>query len=195
MLATLLVAFLSAAPVCSAADAFCPLVPPAVTVRLGEFTAANTEDVASALDAATQRGGGTLRIVIDSPGGFDSVMFRLIDKATEAQKMGVRIECHVDGMAASAAAIFLEAGCTTRTMTPRSRLLFHECAVTGASGKAVALEGIANEMEDQDMYVATMIAWRIHMSAEQYAAWVHGRDRWVDAPGALKHHMIDAIAP
>lgn len=143
---------------------------------------------------AVEHGDRELTIRIDSPGGRVDYMLQIFDALRKAEHSGTKSRCEVvpDGMAASAAAMILEA-CTTRVMAPSARLLFHEAAVGGADGKKGDLRRTADHLEDTDTRIATMLAWRLKMTAEQYLAWVTGHDRWLDAPGALQLHAIDVI--
>lgn len=184
---------LLAAPACAPAQCVLAAPPLETTAIVGEFNREGLVGAATALVEATERGGGTVHLVIDSPGGRVDFMFAMIDLARDAQKAGVKVECTVDGMAASAAVIFLEAGCSTRSMTRGSQLMYHQAARGGGGGKSGDFRRAAEELEDLDQRVATLIAWRMGMTAKQYIAWISDRNRWVDAAEALERGFVDSV--
>ena len=138
----------------------------------------------------------SLTVIIDSPGGSVDEMLTIIEllNITRSEPDPIPVRCEVRGLAASAAAIILEAGCTTRAMTRSSQLMFHEPA-TIARGKEGDFRRTADDLADTNQRIATLIAWRMGMTAEGYSAWIRDRDRWLDAPGALKLGAIDEIIP
>lgn len=131
---------------------------------------------------------------IDSPGGSVTAGLGIINAMRAAQAAGVKIICRVDGMAASMGAIILEAGCSERHMTRGSQIMFHEPALRPFDGgKEGDYQRIANDLSDTNRRIATLIAWRMGMTADQYVAWVSGRDRWMDWAEALEKHAVDAV--
>lgn len=130
-------------------------------------------------------------IDIDSPGGRVDVGLALLGVMDAARKQGIILTCRVDGMAASMAAIIFEAGCTTRTMTPTSSLLFHEPAVREAGGKEGDFRRLADTLADTNKRMAILVAPHLHMTARQYAAWIADRDRWVSADEAKEMGAVD----
>lgn len=135
-----------------------------------------------------------VRIVIDSPGGSVSTMFEMIDLARKGQAQGMVVKCKVDGMAASAAGIFLQAACSEREMTRASQLMHHEPAM-GGEGKEWDFRRAADHLADTNRRIATLIAWRMGMTADEYEAWIKDRNRWEDAAGALAKGFVDTVVP
>ncbi len=194
-LALPLVLALFAAPACTPNACVLKAPPQETYATVGPFTRAGLIEAAEALALATEHGEGTVHLRIDSPGGSVDLMFAMIGLARAAQGAGVTVECTVDGMAASAAFVFLEAGCSTRAMTPGSQLMAHEAAGSfGADwGKSGDYQRRADELDDLDQRVATLIAHRIGMTAKQYRDWVRGRNRWLDAAEALERGFVDIV--
>lgn len=136
----------------------------------------------------------SIKVLINSPGGLNVAGSQLLSALKRARVAGVRIDCRVDGQASSFAAVLFEAGCSTRAMAPGSYLLFHESFFTELPpGKKTLsdLHAFTDNLEDENRRVAALCAWRLHMSADQYLAWVKGRDRYLDAPAALKMGATD----
>ncbi len=134
-------------------------------------------------------------VVIDSPGGDLGAAVGIIAAMKGAQKAGTEVRCTVRGRASSAAAIILEAGCSTRRMSKSSYLLFHEVyyGEPQSAQKMHEFYDYANGLYDSNKYVAVLIAWRMGMSADEYMTWVGRRDRFVDATEALQRGFVDSI--
>jgi ATP-dependent protease ClpP protease subunit len=135
---------------------------------------------------------------IDSPGGSLAVGFALIDMLRTARGHGTSITCRVGpgAMAASmAAAIFESEGCEIRVMARGAQLLFHEPSVQDVSGKEHDLRRIADQLADANRRIGSLIAARMHMTADEYCRWIRGHDRWIDYSEALNHHAVDVIEP
>lgn len=135
-----------------------------------------------------------LEIRINSPGGRVDYMIAIFMAIRSAEHRGVKTRCVVepDGMAASAAAVILQA-CTTRVMSKNSIILFHSGSTGGVEGKRGDLHRAADNLEDNDTWVASLVAWRLNMTASEYMTWTDGRDRWLDWDAAKKRHAVDVV--
>ncbi len=128
-------------------------------------------------------------LVIDSPGGSIWAMNQMIRTVQESP---VPVACIADGMAASAAAVLLEA-CDLRAATPMTLILFH-----GASGQIKGNEAdIAGDLtlirainETMTLFVAN----RIGMPIAEFRELIR-QDFWVGPVTAVEMNIIDLIAP
>lgn len=169
-------------------------MPKVLELELGPVNALSSLDVITGLQAAAEAK-QPVHMTINSPGGSVTTMFEIIELMRDLTRQDLPVTCTVKGMAASAAAIILEAGCSTREMTADSQLLFHEPSSGGGGGKEGDFRRAADELADMNQRVASLIAWRLGMTADEYAAWIRDRDRWLDAPGALKMGAVDKVLP
>ncbi len=147
-----------------------------------------------AIQATALFGGGTVKLLLDTPGGNAIAMMEWITEVNNAKKSGVVIECTVDFIAASAGAMILETVCDKRMAVPNALILFHEAATT-AKGKQDELEDNVKFMKVLNKAIAVLVGPRIGMTPLQYLAWVAGHDRWLGADEALKMGVIDSIVP
>lgn len=196
VLALLALAACAAAPKSVRSGEYCQLAPPPEVryLRLGEIGAFESLEFIAELTASVEAKVPEVRVTIDSPGGSVSTMFEIIDLMRKGRAQGMVVECKVDGLAASAAAIFLQAACSERAMTRASQLMFHEPAM-GGEGKEWDFRRAADHLADTNRRVATLIAWRMGMTADEYEAWIKDRNRWEDAAGALAKGFVDTVVP
>jgi ATP-dependent protease ClpP protease subunit len=135
---------------------------------------------------------------IDSMGGMDDAGFTLILAMNYARANDVHITC-IAQHAYSMAAIVFEAACDTRKLHLDGSLLFHEGAYLilgsepGARLTKTFLAALADQLNDDDLHMAKLVAPRMGISAEDYMAWIAGHDRYVDAPEALVKGYIDEL--
>lgn len=137
---------------------------------------------------------------IDSPGGSVDVGLSIINAMQAAHRGGMKLTCRVgdNAMAASMAAAILEAGCTTREMAPTAALLFHEPAVPEAGrGNEHDFRRLSDALADTNRRMAILIAPHLkhaggsRWTADEYSAWIAGRDRWVDHAEAIAMGAVD----
>lgn len=177
---------------------FAPVVLPVTqprVLRLGPVMLPDVLDLAESLQEAMASREPSVTIVIDSPGGSVDTGLALVGMLKAARAQGMSVHCRVDGTAASMAAVILEAGCTTRTMTPGSALLFHEPSIRELGGTEHDLRRLADKLADVNRRIAILIAPRLGLTARQYEAWVRERDRWMDADESLEKGAVDAVVP
>jgi len=139
--------------------------------------------------------GDTVQWRINSPGGsaFATMDF-ISDMQVAKAKKHLRIECHVNWLAASAAAVIFESGlCDVRTAERHSMFLFHGAAGM-AGGKAGSLEDAAKLCRLFDKSMAELVAPRLHMTAAQYLAWIEQRDRFLSYDELAAIGGLDVVA-
>lgn len=126
-------------------------------------------------------------VEINSPGG--SVFGALeMQKAIEAHPHPVL--CMVDGMAASAAFVTLQA-CDVRTMTPRSILMAHEASLR-AGGQLTQVVNAEALLRALNKAMALFVTGRMGMDLATYEAKVsNGKEWWIPADEARAVNAID----
>lgn len=170
----------------------CSIKPPR-HLELGPVTLPDVLPLAEELQEAIDHKEPEVIIDIDSPGGSVGTGLALLGMMGAARKQGMVITCRVDGMAASMAAVILEVGCTTRSMTPDSALLFHEPAISEVGGKESDFRRIADMLADMNKRIAVLVAPHLKgWTAARYMAWISGRDRWVSVDEAKEMGAVDA---
>lgn len=171
-----------------------PLTPVTAMPRpfvLGPVNPVSFMMLADYLDNAGKANAAAVTIHINSPGG--SVISALaIMQAIE--NAGRPVHCIVDGMAASAAFVILQA-CTTRVGSKRSLLMIHEASVSGEIGGGV--NEFINVIEFLRVINATMVthcAARMGLSEAAFAEKISGgKEYWLTAKEALTAHALDSI--
>ncbi len=146
----------------------------------------------TALEKALASDQDTVVVNINSPGGYVSELYRLEELTNAYRAKGGHVVCRVTGMAASAAAVYFESVCDERIMTKGSSLMFHEIA-DEVSGKGSDIQKKADEIYDEEMRQASIYAYKLGMTAEEYIAWIRARNRWLDASLALKMGATDSV--
>lgn len=102
------------------------------------------------------------------------------------------ITIYVDGVAASIAAIIALCG-KPLYMSPYAKLMLHSVS-GGTWGNASALRRTADAMESMQADLASMIAGRCGLEAEEVAArYFDGSDHWIDAAEAVEMRLADGI--
>lgn len=167
------------------------------TIELGEITDTDTVEPLAGLKLLSDGGAREATLRIDSPGGSVFVGLRFIRQVTDLKKQsGMRINCVVDGAAYSMAAVVLESPvCDTRLATPQSTVLFHNGHSSGAEGTAEEIASAAHLLEALNGALAAVVAVRLGITPEEYRARIAGKDWPMDARGALRDHVIDAVVP
>lgn len=134
-----------------------------------------------------------VRFRLNSPGGSVEAGMNFVDAMRAAQRRGTKIECVVDGMAASMAAYILQA-CDVRLMTAQSQIMFHTVSVDEVEGgNQWHFERLAQELAAWNKRLAIFIAGRLKLSIEEYEARVYDRDYWVGFEEALKIGAVDGV--
>lgn len=174
-------------------------VTPLVTLDK-EINDATVKPLIAVFQEAVRAHTPAITLAISSPGGYKSAGYDLIKVMLAAEAGGTKVTCVVQE-ADSMAALLVEGACTRRVMHREGRLLFHETAygflLSSMDDRLTKerLRELADSLERDDMQDAELVAPHMHMTPAEYAKWVAGQDRWVDAPTALARGWIDEIIP
>lgn len=102
------------------------------------------------------------------------------------------ITIYIDGVAASIAAIIALCG-KPLLMSPYAKLMLHNVS-GGTYGNASELRQTAEQMEKLQTNLATMVAKRLGMTAEEIEKkYFDGQDHWISASEALEMKLVDGI--
>lgn len=156
--------------------------------EVGEGCHVDSNRVVSELfESATQE--APIEVHINSQGG-DVFHGIAIYNALKQSKRDIRI--YVDGVAASIAAIIALCG-KPLYMSPYAKLMLHNVS-GGTYGSAKDLRQIANQMDELENSLATMIANRLGMEAcDVVKQYFDGEDHWITASEAVEMKLADGI--
>ncbi len=133
-----------------------------------------------------------LTLVINSPGGSVFEGWRLFDELRAASLAGHQIITKVRGMAASMAAVIVQAG-DTRIVGPESYLMIHEPS-TWAGGKAFEIKDQAKFIDMLNDQMAKKFVERSGVKTlRQMKALFEKTDAWFNAEECIKHGFADVI--
>ena len=179
MIAAALALLLTAGPARYDADVIGPITIESITATAIQMYAAAGPEVS---------------VRINSPGGdpMAVLLFNDLMRDTKAERH-LHVTCVGTMMVASAAAILLESDfCDVRVLEPATMVLFHGAAM-GTSGKSDSLEDDVAALRVLDRAIAALIAPRMHMTVDEYLAWIRGRDRWISPDVALELGYVDRV--
>ncbi len=174
-------------------------VTPLVTLDK-EINEATVKPLVAVFQEAVRAHTPAVTLVISSPGGYKSAGYDLIKVMLAAGAGGTQVTCVVQE-ADSMAALLVEGACSRRVMHRDGKLMFHETAygflLSGLGDRLTKerLRVLADDLEREDAQDAELVAPHMHMTPTEYAKWVAGEDRWVDAPTALARGWIDEVIP
>ena len=132
-------------------------------------------------------------VPITSPGGGVYYALALYDKFEGLVNNGYRIIMQVEGVAASAAAVLLQAA-SHRTATRRSRILIHEVRRWSFMQQRFSdLQDETDEMRKLQDSITTILSNRSKKSVEEIKAVLERRETWMGAEEALKFGLIDEV--
>lgn len=131
--------------------------------------------------------GQPVTIEINSPGGQ---VFAGIAIQKTIERHDAPVVCVVDGMAASAAFVALQA-CDYRVMTPRSILMAHQAA-TQAGGQSEDLGNARDVLAAIDRSMALFCSKRMGIAVEDFERRIAGgREWWFSLTDALHFGAVD----
>jgi len=143
------------------------------------------------LSAAKDRGDKSVVLRINSPGGSVFAGFAIVHAIEE---LGIPVHCTVDGMAASAAFVVLQA-CSTRTASKRSMLMIHKASARGEFGGGE--DEFRNTADFLRVINAAMVAHcagRMGMTDADFDAKIAGaREWWLTPSEALAARALDTV--
>lgn len=156
--------------------------------EVGEGRSVDCNRVVSELFALSDQG-CKIEVRINSQGG-DVFSGMAIYNALRQSKEDITI--YIDGMAASIAGIIALCG-KPLYMSPYAKLMLHNVS-GGTYGNAKELRQMADQMEVLQSNLATMIAGRLGMEADNVAKkYFDGQDHWITANEALDMKLVDGI--
>lgn len=132
-----------------------------------------------------------LTLIINSPGGSVFEGWRLFDELRAASLAGHRITTKVRGMAASMAAVLVQAG-DERVIGPESYLMVHEPS-SMAWGKAFEVKEQALLLERLNDQIAEKFASRSGKTKVEMKKLFERTDAWFNAEQCIKHGFADKI--
>lgn len=156
--------------------------------QVGEGRSVDSNRVVSELFALSDQG-CKIEVRINSQGG-DVFSGMAIYNALRQSKEDITI--YIDGVAASIAGIIALCG-KPLYMSPYAKLMIHNVS-GGTYGNAKELRQMADQMEVLQSNLATMIAGRLGMEADNVAKkYFDGQDHWITANEALDMKLVDGI--
>ena len=156
--------------------------------QVGEGRSVDSNRVVSELFALSDQG-CKIEVRINSQGG-DVFSGMAIYNALRQSKEDITI--YIDGVAASIAGIIALCG-KPLYMSPYANLMLHNVS-GGTHGYATELPQMADQMEVLQSNLATMIAGRLGMEADNVAKkYFDGQDHWITANEALDMKLVDGI--
>ena len=156
--------------------------------EVGEGRSVDSNRVVSELFALSDQG-CKIEVRINSQGG-DVFSGMAIYNALRQSKEDITI--YIDGVAASIAGIIALCG-KPLYMSPYAKLMLHNVS-GGTYGNAKGLRQMADQMEVLQSNLATMIAGRLGMEADNVAKkYFDGQDHWITANEALDMKLVDGI--
>lgn len=156
--------------------------------EVGEGRSVDSNRVVSELFALENQG-CKIEVRINSQGG-DVFSGMAIYNALRNSKGDITI--FIDGVAASIAAIIALCG-KPLYMSHYAKLMLHNVS-GGTYGNASELRLMADQMEELQNNLATMIAGRLGMEAENVAKkYFDGQDHWMTASEAMDMKLVDGI--
>lgn len=156
--------------------------------QVGEGRSVDSNRVVSELFALSDQG-CKIEVRINSQGG-DVFSGMAIYNALRQSKEDITI--YIDGVAASIAGIIALCG-KPLYVSPYAKLMLHSVS-GGTYGNAKELRQMADQMEVLQSNLATMIAGRLGMEADNVAKkYFDGQDHWITANEALDMKLVDGI--
>lgn len=156
--------------------------------QVGEGRSVDSNRVVSELFELSDQG-CKIEVRINSQGG-DVFSGMAIYNALRQSKEDITI--YIDGVAASIAGIIALCG-KPLYMSPYAKLMLHNVS-GGTYGNAKELRQMADQMEVLQSNLATMIAGRLGMEADNVAKkYFDGQDHWITANEALDMKLVDGI--
>lgn len=136
--------------------------------------------------------GKTITIELCSPGGLVDGGFVVFDEILLQRKLGTEVTIRVRGIAASMAAILLQAA-TTREIGPNARLMLHR-ASGGAVGTSDSLDDTVQEIRQLESQMYKILGERTHKPPAFWKKVLGKRkDMYYNAEQSLELGLVDGI--
>lgn len=132
-----------------------------------------------------------IEIVFTSPGGDMVLGLGLYDFMRSLSRKGHHITTKAYGLAASMAAILLQAG-DTRKMGREAWLLMHEASF-GAQGKTSHVKDTLEFMGKANQRLIAILCEKSNLTVDEATLYYDRKEWWVDSEEALKLGLVDEI--
>lgn len=156
---------------------------------VGPVSADSTERAMQTLSRWKRQSNDPITIRISSPGGNVLDGLALYDFIVGLKNSGIEVKTVVLGVAASMAAVLLQAG-STRVVGPNARILIHEVS-GGSQGKLSDLKDEAKFFESLNDQLYTILAERAKMSSKEIASKAKRVDWWLNSKEILDKGFAD----
>lgn len=144
-----------------------------------------------AVKSVIDKGGKSIRLVINSGGGSMTEGFAMYDMLVSS---GLIVEVEILGMAASMGGILALAASPGRLGIYSNASVMTHRAQAGASGESSALRSMADYADKLEQRAKEIICKRTGKTAEQIAEWFKpGEMRWFNAEEAVAAGLADYI--
>lgn len=158
---------------------------------VGPVSADSTERAMQTLSRWKRQSSDPITIRISSPGGNVLDGLALYDFIVGLKNSGIEVKTVVLGVAASMAAVLLQAG-STRVVGPNARILIHEVS-GGSQGKLSDLKDEAKFFESLNDQLYTILAERAKMSSKEIATKAKRVDWWLGASEVIAKGFADQL--
>lgn len=158
---------------------------------VGPVTTDSTEKAMQTLSRWKRQSSEQITIRISSPGGNVLDGLALYDFIVGLKNSGIHVRTVVLGVAASMAAVLLQAG-STRVVGPNARILIHEVS-GGSQGKLSELKDEAKFFESLNEQLYTILSERAKMTAKEIGTKAKRVDWWLNSKEILDRGFADEV--
>lgn len=158
----------------------------------GGVTDGKVKDAIETLDMWSRRGPGEdITIIFNSDGGSVFAGYALFDFILELRNRGHKVTTKALGMAASMAAVLLQAG-DERVMTRNSYVMLHEVS-SGSSGSSTDIEDTLKLVRRLEKRGNEIFCDRSTLTMPKIKSLTNRKDAWLDADEAMSLGLVDRI--
>lgn len=158
---------------------------------VGPVTADSTEKAMQTLSRWKRQSNDPITIRISSPGGNVLDGLALYDFIVGLKNSGIKVRTVVLGVAASMAAVLLQAG-STRIVGPNARILIHEVS-GGSTGKLSDLKDETKFFDSLNEQLYAILAERATMTPKEIGAKAKRVDWWLASKEIIDRGFADEI--
>ena len=151
----------------------------------------NVREASAKIDYLAGLNQEPITLVLNSGGGFVYDGLMLYNSIKAAQRRGVKVTVEVRGIAASMAAVILQAA-DQRLATEETRFLIHEIQSFGF-GSTAEMEEQVSEVRKLNDLLNNIIAKRTGKTLEEVNSAEFKKDVWLNANEALEFGLIDKL--
>ena len=164
-----------------------------IVVLHGQIEEVLAQQVSKELLYMESVGPEPIRVILNSVGGdvYDGLL--IFDTIRDIAKKGIEVTIEVRGLAASMAAIILQAASIKRRTSSRyTRFLIHEISSLSA-GTTSEQEEQVNELRKLNSMLRDILSERTGRSVEEIEKMWKKTDVWFSADEALKFGLVDEV--